>query len=228
MIAANGVHVNAYFGDVNGDKVIDGLDKLTANSVATGAATGFSAYAQLDPALIGDVASDFSVDAGDVSTIDAFVAQLQPVQIPQPPTQLATNNPNYVNPNSIHSPNAADPMLSVVTAGPTPADSPSVVYIAVMIDHPHPDGSTGLTEATLALTYDPTLVTLLPADITLGTVPSLGTGWQISSVVDQTAGQIGIQLYSATPITTTQAGSLVNITFHVQPARGSRLQAFTL
>ncbi len=84
-IAANGVHVNAYFGDVNGDKVINGLDKLTANSVATGAATGFSAYAQLDPVLIGDVAGDFSVDAGDVSTIDAFVAQLQPAQIPHRP-----------------------------------------------------------------------------------------------------------------------------------------------
>ncbi len=30
-------------------------------------------------------------------------------------------------------------------------------------------------------------------------------------------GQIGIQLYSATPVTDTQAGSLVNITFHVMP-----------
>ena len=45
-VGANGVHVNAYFGDVNADKVIDGLDKLTANNVATGGATGFSRSCQ--------------------------------------------------------------------------------------------------------------------------------------------------------------------------------------
>jgi len=55
------------------------------------------------------------------------------------------------------------------------------------------------------------------ADITLGSIPSLGWGWQLSSVVDQTTGQIGIELYSMTPITTTQAGSLVTVSFHVLP-----------
>ncbi len=227
-VAANGIHVNAYFGDVNGDKVIDGLDKLTANTVATGASTGFSGYAQLDPAIIGDVAGDFSVDAGDVSTIDAFVAQLQPTQIPEPPTQVAASNPSYVNPNSIHSPNAADPTLSVVTSRPTPADSPSGVDIAVIIDHPHPDGSTGLTEATLALTYDPSMLNVAAADITLGTVPGRGTGWQIISMVDKTTGQIGIQLYSATPIIATQGGSLVNITFHMLPGATASTTAVQL
>ncbi len=42
-VTANGVHINAYLGDLNGDKVIDGLDELTANTVAIGAAPGFSA-----------------------------------------------------------------------------------------------------------------------------------------------------------------------------------------
>ncbi len=214
--AANGVHVNAYFGDVNGDKVINGLDKLAANTIATGGGTGFSAYAQLDPALIGDVAGDISVDAGDVSTLDAYVAQLAPGQIPMPPTQLPLNNPNYVNPNTIHSPNAADPTLSLSqTHVPRTADSSSIVNVAVMIDDPHPGGSTGLSQSTLALTYDPSIVSVASGDITLGSVPTQGTGWHISSVVDQTTGQIGIQLYSATPITATQAGSLINITFHV-------------
>jgi len=36
-------------------------------------------------------------------------------------------------------------------------------------------------------------------------------------MVDQATGQIGIELYSLTPITSAQAGSLVNITFHVVP-----------
>ena len=205
-VSANGIHVNAYLGDVNGDKVINGLDTLTANMVAQGQAAGFSAYTQLDPVIIGDVAGDNSIDAADVTTIDSFVARLNPVQIPMPPTQLPTNNPNYVNPNSIHSPNAADPTLSLV-AGST--------NVSVIIDHPDPEESTGLTSATLALTYDPTMVGVSPADITLGAIPSQGIGWQISSVVDQRTGQIGIQLYSLTPITATQAGSLVNITLHV-------------
>ncbi len=119
-VGSNGVHVNAYAGDVNGDKVIDGLDKLAANFLATstasvGVGVGFSAYTQLDPVIVGDVAGDLSVDAGDVTTIDSFVAQLNPLQIPEPPTQLLKTNPNYVDPSSIHSPNAADPTLSLVT-----------------------------------------------------------------------------------------------------------------
>jgi len=55
--------------------------------------------------------------------------------------------------------------------------------ISVMLDDPHPSGSTGLTEAMLALTYDPAVLTVSASDITLGSIPSLGTGWQLSSVV---------------------------------------------
>ncbi len=212
-MSANGVHVNAYFGDVTGDKVIDGLDKLSADNLAQGRATGFSAYVQLDPVLIGDVAGDLSIDAGDVAALDSFVAQLHPAQIPQPPTQLLTTDPNYVNPSSIHSPNAADPTLSL-TRGLTALGSP---VVSVTIDHPDPEGSTGLTSVTLALTYDPTLLSVSSSDITLGTIPNQGTSWQLSSVVDQATGQIGIQIYSLTPITATLAGSLVNIAFHVLP-----------
>ena len=61
------------------------------------------------------------------------------------------------------------------------------------------------------------MLSLSPTDIPLGSIPNAGTGWQFSGVADQTTGQIGIQLYSLTPITATQAGSLVNIDFHVLP-----------
>ncbi len=209
-VSANGVHVNAYLGDVNGDKVIDGLDKLNADNVAQGRGTGFSAFVQLDPVIIGDVAGDLSIDAGDVSALDSYVAQLHPAQLPLPPTQLPATNPNYVNPSSIHSPSAADPTLNLVTRSLTALGAP---VVAVMIDHPDPEGSTGLTSVTLALTYDPALLSVTPADITLGSIPNGGSGWQLSAVVDQATGQIGIQLYSATPITLNQPGSLVNIAF---------------
>jgi hypothetical protein len=212
-VSANGIHVNAYFGDVNGDKVINGLDTLTANMVAQGQAAGFSAYTQLDPVIIGDVAGDKSIDAADVTTIDSFVAMLHPLQIPMPPTQLQTTDLHYVNPSSIHSPNAADPTLSL-TRGLTALGSP---VVSVLIDHPDPEGSTGLTSVTLALKYDPALLSVTPADIMLGSIPGGGSGWQLSAVVDQATGQIGIQLYSLTPITVNQAGSLVNIALHVLP-----------
>ncbi len=211
-ISANGVHVNAYLGDVNGDKIIDGLDKLAADSVAQGHASGFSAYVQLDPAIIGDVAGDTSVDAGDVSTLDAYVVQLQPTQIPLPPTQLSATNPRYVNPNLLHSPNAADPTLSLAAHAPTPGGAP---VISVLVDNGHPDGSTGLNQASLALTYDPSILSVTPNDISLGSLTNEDAGWHISSVIDASKGQIGILLYSPMPVTTIQAGSLVNIAFQV-------------
>ena len=204
-VASNGIHVNAYLSDVSGNGIINGLDTLTANQVAVNAATGFSAYPLLDPVVIGDVASDLSVDAGDVSVLDLFVAHLNPSQIPVPPGFAVT------------SPNAADPTLSLgrATRGLTPVGSPASFVVSVLLDQPHPKGSTGLTEAILALTYDPKMLSVSPADITLGSIPNAGIGWQLSSVVNQTTGQIGIELYSLTPITAMQAGSLVNIAFHV-------------
>jgi hypothetical protein len=76
-----------------------------------------------------------------------------------------------------------------------------------------------MTEAHLALTYDPSVLSVSSADITLGSIPGLGAGWQITSEVDAATGQIGINLINParTPITAMQAGSLVNIAFHVVP-----------
>ncbi len=213
-VSANGLHINAYLGDVNGNGTIDGLDTLTANQLASGPAPGFGAYQLLDPVIVGDVANDLSVDAGDVSAIDLYAAQLHPVQIPTPPGFAVT------------SPNAADPTLSLPSDIGT--SSNGIVLVPVLLDHPHPVGSTGLTEAVLALTYDPKMVSASPSDITLGSLLDHGTGWQLSSVVDQTTGQIGIELYSLTPITATHAGSLVNIAFHVLPGQTAPTTAVQL
>jgi hypothetical protein len=91
-----------------------------------------------------------------------------------------------------------------------------IVSVPVMLDDPHPEGSTGMTEAILALTYDPSVLSVSAADIRAGTIPALGSGWHLNAVVDQATGQIGIELFSTTPITTAQAGSLVTIGFHVR------------
>jgi hypothetical protein len=206
---ADGVHVNAYFGDVSGNGVADGLDVAFANNVAQGKSTGFGAYTLLDPAIIGDVAGDVSVDAGDVSSLAAYVLQLPTPKIPAIPTGPAIT------------PTGPDPTLSLSEQGGVRPRSlranGGVINVSVRLDQPHPAGSSGMTEAILALTYDPSVLSVSASDITLGSLPSLGAGWQLSSVIDAATGQIGIELYSTTAITATQGGSLVNIVFHVVP-----------
>jgi hypothetical protein len=201
-VAANGVHVNAYFGDLTGNGTIDGLDVATAFGVAQGKDTGLPAFQLLDPAVVGDVALDYSVDAGAVSAIAAFVVHLLTPPIPTPPTGINIT------------PVGADPTLSL--SGRLQAEG-GVVSVSVMVDDPHPFGSTGMTEAVLALTYDPATLAISANDISLGSIPSSGSGWQIASVVDASSGHIAIELYSTTAATASQPGSLVNVTFHVVP-----------
>jgi hypothetical protein len=207
-VATSAVHVNAYFGDVTGNGSIDALDVAFANSVAQGNATGFNAYTLLDPAIIGDVAGDISVDAGDVSTLAAYVSQLPTPKIPAIPTGLTIIAAG------------PDPTLSLAEAGGVSSRSlhGGVVNVSVQLDQPHPAGSNGMTEAILALRYDASVLSVSPADITLASIPGLGTGWRLTSAINQSTGQIAITLYSTTPVSTNDAGSLVNIAFHLNPA----------
>jgi hypothetical protein len=229
-VGASGLRVNAYLGDVTGNGTIDGLDVATASAVARGAATGFAAFGLLDPAIVGDPADDISVDAGDISTLAAFTARVPTPAIPAIPTGLTIT------------PVGADPTLSLGESQKALGNekgrkgdgengrlangsfspflpislSPLLSFtVPVLLDHSHPPGSSGITEAILALRYDPSILNVSADDITLGSLPGLA-GWQLASAVDQASGQIGIVLYSTSPIAMDQAGSLVNITFHVR------------
>jgi hypothetical protein len=205
-VSANGLHVNAYFGDVTGDGRIGGLDVATAGAVAAGSSLGLSAFKLIDPAVVGDIAGDASIDATAVSDLASLTSSLPTPQIPAIPTGLTIT------------PGGPDPTLSLGEVGRISNPSYSgIVSVPVMLDDPHPVGSTGMEEAVLALTYDPKVLTASASDITLGSIPGLGSGWHLVSVVDQATGQIGIDLYSTTAISATQAGSLVNIAFHVVP-----------
>jgi hypothetical protein len=155
---------------------------------------------------VGDVANDISVDAGNVSTLAAFVSHLPTPQIPPIPTGITIT------------PLGADPTLSL--GDPVRGGDPSrarVISVPILLDDPHPLGSTGMTETVLALTYDPSALSLSAADVTLGSLPGLRQGWQVAAEVNEATGQIGITLYSTTPLATSQAGSLVDIGFHVAP-----------
>ena len=208
--AANGIHVDAYVGDVHvtAAPAIDASDALDAQKVAAGptVATGFTPYTLLDPAIVGAFMPGHlvKVDGNDVTNLFSKAAHLSVPQLPSIPAGVTVNV------------NGADPTVSL--AGAVQATN-GIVSVPVMLDHPHPEGSTGMTEAHLALTYDPSVLSVSSSDITLGSIPGLGTGWQITSEVDAATGQISINLFNLarTPITATQAGSLVNIAFHVVP-----------
>jgi hypothetical protein len=88
------------------------------------------------------------------------------------------------------------------------------VTVPVNIDDPAPAGSTGMMEASLALSYDPAVFSVSSSDIQLGSVPASGSGWMLQSTVDAATGQIGVTIWSGTPITSSAAGSLVTIVFH--------------
>ena len=161
----------------------------------------------LDPAIIGDLSEDNAVTSNSTSLFSNYLLALPVAKIPALP------NPPIAD-NLFISPFAADPVLSLPAR--VRASSDGVVNVPVLLNEPHPAGSTGLVEAELVLKYDPTVLSVSAADTALGTIPSQGTGWQISSVVDAATGQITIQLYSQTPIASDQAGSLVNVAFHPQ------------
>ncbi len=204
VLPANAVNVNAYFGDVNGDHHLDALDKALLANVASTQSTGFTAYTLLDPAIIGDVSGDNAVTSNSTSLMSNYLLALPVAKIPPLP------NPPIAE-GLFASPFGADPILSLPGAAQFTS---GIVNVPVLLDQPHPKGSTGLVEAELALSYDSTALNLSASDISLGSIPTQGSGWQLTSTVDAATGQITIQLYSANPITSNGAGSLVNIAFH--------------
>jgi hypothetical protein len=199
----DGVHAVVFLGDATGDGVYTSADSVLISRVAAGADTGFAAMPILDPVVVGDLTGDGRITAADATALNLYLAGTSVPQVPTWPG-VPSNNPS-----------GPDPVLSIPTGlrvGPG-----GTVTVPVNIDDPHPEGSRGLTQAVLALRYDPAVFDVSAADIHLGTVPAVGSGWTLQAMVDPTTGQIAITLFSATPIATSVGGSLVTITFHLRP-----------
>jgi hypothetical protein len=88
----------------------------------------------------------------------------------------------------------------------------------VNIDTGHPEGSTGLIQGTLALTYDPTVFDVSTTDVHLGTVLENGRGWEVKAEVNSQLGLIGIEFDSNAPVQSSAGGSLVTIAMHARDA----------
>ncbi len=215
VTADGGLDVNAYLGDVEGVGAYGGGDAALLDRVALSLDTGFAAFPQLDPLIIGGLdGSTTGVDSTDVTIINLENVGEGPAQVP---------------------PTAGLPLTAFTAAGPDPALSVGnaqaaaggTVVVPVNIDTARPADSTGMINAVLALTYNPQVFTVSPADVQLGSLPDGGSGWQLVSAINPKTGEIGIDLFSMTPIDTTLGGSLVTITLHVRdtaPAGATALQ----
>jgi hypothetical protein len=202
-VGDDGVHAVTFLGEASGDGVYTSADSVLLSRVAAAADSGFAAYPVLDPAIVGDITGDGRVTAADATALNLYLAG---TSVPQVPTWPGV-------PSNL--PAGPDPALGIPT---DLSGSPGgTVLVPVLIDDPHPAGSRGLTQAVLALHYDPAVFSVSAADIHLGDVPGAGSGWTLQAVVEPLTGQIGIILFSATPITSARGGSLVTITFHVRP-----------
>jgi hypothetical protein len=207
---ADGVQVVAYLGDVAGTGGPLGLADAAAlaagagkvASVAAQTVPGFAAFPDLDPTIIGDVGMQGSVNFTDAGVINQEVAGRARATIPYAPIGLAIT------------PAGPDPTLSVpdiLAAAPG-----ATIVVPVDIDTARPEGSSGMADASLALSYDPQIFDVSAADVQLGTVPAAGSGWQLQTVVNAQTGLIGVELFSNTPIQSTAGGSLITIAMHVR------------
>ncbi len=156
-VNSDGIEAVAYLGDVAGTGSFSPLDAALISQVAVGIDSGFSAFEQLDPAIIGDVSSAGNINSSDVTLMNRLLAGITAPQVPLPPTGL------------IIPPTGPDPTLSLGSDVPTTTGG--AVTVPVNIDTARPAGSSGIMEATLALRYNPQLYSLTAADIKLGTVP---------------------------------------------------------
>jgi hypothetical protein len=204
----DGYQVVAYQADTDGTGTYTGNDATLLGQVAAGSSPGFAAYRLVDPAIIGAIAGGTTVSATDSALLASYLNGVAVTQVP---------NQTGVTPSSFAP--GPDPTLSIPTGLEVGTDG--TVIVPVNIDDPRPTGSTGLTQALLALTYDTTVFSVTPADVHLGTVPAAGSGWSLLAVVDAVTGELAITLVSQTPIATAVGGSLVTIDFHQLGAAGT-------
>jgi hypothetical protein len=134
---------------------------------------GLAGRVKTVPAIIGNVGQNISVDAAAVTNLFSKAVHLPVPRIPTIPAGVTSVSVS-----------GADPTLSLVGA----VRANGIDSVGVMLDHPHPAGSTGMTEAHLALTYDPSVLSVSASDITLGSIP--GAGWRITSEVDDDQGPL--------------------------------------
>ena len=166
----SGVDEAAYYGDVSGEESLNALDASLIDQVGTGAGTGFSAYKDLDPSIIGAVSGDLYPSAEDASLINQ---QGSGATLPSIPAIPLSVSPAIGGP---------DPYLyfSASQAGPG-----QTARVTLYLDVTDPNG-VPLAALDEAIGYDPDVlqVSNVYAASALNAIASYGT----ASTVDNQTG----------------------------------------
>jgi Putative Ig domain/Cohesin domain len=204
VVTSDGLHVVAFAGDADGNGAYSSSDAVLITRVGLQTDVGFAAYSLIDPVVVADTDGAGFIPADAALQANEAGVGFATANLAIPPVPAGVHFTPIAN--------NVDPTLSV-DRGPWTVDRSSVT-VAVNLDDPHPQGSTGLIAGHLALTYDPGVFSVSAADIHLGSVLSAADGWSLTPTIDAATGQIAIALSSDTPITSTRGGSLVTIDFH--------------
>jgi len=213
-IGNSAVHLVAYEGDADGNGVYtSGGDSVELTRVHLGTDSGFPAYPLIDPVILGDVDNpDLGNFSGDAAfQISILSVGATPNYVAPAPTSVQVSPGGQAPFTILPVGNGDDPTLTLPSNLQLGADG--TVVVPVNIDDACPAGSTGLVEADLALTYNPSLFTVSASDVHAGSVLADGN-WSVVPNIDQATGEIGIALSSSMPVRAPTGGSLVTIDFH--------------
>jgi hypothetical protein len=202
--ASDALHLVAYIGDADGNGRYGSNDAVLITRAALQSDTGFAAYPLVDPVVVADTDGSGFLPADAALQVNEAGVGFMTTSLPSTPI------PGGVVFQAIA--NNVDPTLSLPTSLRVGPDGE--VTVPIDIDDPYPAGSTGLIQGHLALTYNPALFSVSPADVHLGSVLAAGSGWSVLPTINPITGQIAITLSSDTPITSSLGGNLVTIDFH--------------
>jgi hypothetical protein len=202
VVTSDGLHLVAYIGDADGSGSYSSADAVLITRALLSADTGFTAYPLVDPVIVSDTDGAGFIPADATLQANEAGVGLPAPNLPIPPILIGV----HFRPIG----NNVDPEVSIPSE--LHVGAAGTVTVPVNIDDAHPAGSTGLLRGHLALTYDPNDFAVSVAGVHPGSLLA-GGGWSIVPIIDPATGQIAITLSGDTPITSTQGGSLVTLTF---------------
>jgi len=147
VAADPGLHVAAFFGDVDASRTYNSADLPALQRVLTGSNTGFGAYRAADPLILADLSRDGALKSDDASLVYRLIQSLTIAGVPALPAGIVPLPPTGTDPR------ISVPQNIVAHAG-------EIVQVPVWLEATDPRVIT-LQAADLALTYDPAALSVL-------------------------------------------------------------------
>ncbi len=194
----NGVHVAAFFGDVDASRTYNVVDLPVLQRALTGTNSGFGAYRDLDPVIEADLSGDGEIKSDDAALIYRLLQSLPVSTIPALPTGIVTPPPT-----------GTDPRISI--SRDLVARVGELIAVPIWLEATDPQ-PISVQAADVTLQYDSAALSLVGV-----------RGGSLLSSVARTygparSGEIEIRAWSsngATELTTGERGTLVVLEFLV-------------